>query len=108
MGNRQAVALRRAEGRITRVDNWPRIKAVLEEALTRERTDRPTFVANACGGDEALRAQVERLLASRDLTALSPQPPAALLLDESRPALDLSGREFASYRLRSRLGAGGM
>src|SRR5207237_2956559 len=100
MGHRQAVALRRAQRRMTRVDNWPRIKAVLEDALTRDRADRATFVANACAGDEGLRAQVERLLASSDHIGTFLETPAALLLDESRPRLDLSGREFASYRLR--------
>jgi serine/threonine protein kinase/predicted ATPase len=93
---------------MTPSNDWPRVKAVLEEALTREGTERAKFVAEACAGDAALRGEVELLLASSDRIGTFLETPAAVLLDDSRPRIDLSGREVATYRLMSRLGAGGM
>jgi len=93
---------------VTPSSDWPRVKAVLEKALAREGSERARFVAEACAGDAGLRGQVELLLASSDRLGTFLETPAALLLDDSRPRVDLSGREFATYRLMSRLGAGGM
>ena len=93
---------------MTPSSDWPRVKAVLEEALAREGSERARFVAEACADDAGLRGQVELLLASSDHMDTFLETPAALLLDESRSRVDLSGREVATYRVVSRLGAGGM
>jgi hypothetical protein len=90
------------------IDNWPRVKPVLEEALAREGAERHTYLAQACGGDEGLRAQVEKLLASRDRAANFLETPAAVLLADPHISRDLSGQVVGCYRLESRLGAGGM
>ena len=88
------------------LDDWPRVKRVLEGALAREGADRQAFLAEACGTDEALRARVDNLLAASDRVGTFLETPAAVLLDAGRE--DLSGRSVDSYQLVSRLGAGGM
>jgi serine/threonine protein kinase len=86
--------------------NWPVVKRVLEGALACEGADRQAFVAEACGTDAALRAQVDNLLAASDRAGTFLETPAVVLLDAGRE--DLSGRSVDSYHLVSRLGAGGM
>jgi len=44
-------------------DVWSRAKPVFEAALARSEAERAAFMAAACGGDDVLRAEVERLLA---------------------------------------------
>ena len=88
------------------LDDWPRIKRVLEGALACEGADRQAFVAEACGTDATLRAQVDNLLAASDRAGTFLETPAVVLLDAGRD--DLSGRSVDSYHLVSRLGAGGM
>jgi TolB-like protein len=89
------------------LDDWPRVKRVLEEALAREGAERQSFLARACGSDEALRARIDHLLAASDHVGTFLETPAAVLLEpEARE--DLSGHVVGSYQLISRLGAGGM
>ena len=47
-------------------DRWRAVDAILQAALDREPVQRDAFVADACGGDEALRREVESLLAAHD------------------------------------------
>ena len=89
------------------LDDWPRVKRVLEEALAREGAERQAFLAQACGTDGALRARIDTLLAASDRVGTFLETPAAVLLEpEARE--DLSGHVVGSYQLISRLGAGGM
>jgi hypothetical protein len=90
------------------LDDWPRVKLVLEGALACEGADREAYLGEACGTDAALRAQIEILLAGHDCANTFLETPAALLLEEPRVREDLSGRVMNSYRLVSHLGAGGM
>jgi len=90
------------------LDDWPRVKLVLEGALAREDADLTAYLVEACGPDSALRAQIETLLAARDRASTFLETPAALLLEEPRVREDLSGRVMGSYRLVSRIGTGGM
>ena len=46
--------------------DWPRVKRVLEGALACDGAELQAYLAEACGADAALRAQVETLLAARD------------------------------------------
>jgi non-specific serine/threonine protein kinase len=89
------------------LDDWPRLKQVLEGALARKGDDRQAYLAGACGADAALRVRIDNLLAVEDRARTFLETPAAVLLE---PAVreDLSGRLIGSYQLMSRLGAGGM
>jgi serine/threonine protein kinase len=45
-------------------ERWRQIDRVLEAAIEREPAERAAFLDEACGGDEALRREVEALLAA--------------------------------------------
>ena len=42
---------------------WQKIEELYHAALGRGESERPAFLDQACGGDEALRREVESLLA---------------------------------------------
>jgi serine/threonine protein kinase/tetratricopeptide (TPR) repeat protein len=90
------------------LNDWPRVKKVLEDALEREGSDRVAFVQRACAGDSALRATIDALLAGSGRVETFLETPAALVLDDRRAGDDLSSRTVGTYRLLSRLGVGGM
>ena len=89
------------------LDDWPRVKRVLERALACEDAERQAYLAEACGADAVLRARIDRLLSAGDRVETFLETPAVLLLGPSVRE-DLSGRVVDSYQLVSRLGAGGM
>ena len=65
-------------------DLWARVKEVFHAALERAAEERSAFVIHACGGDMALRAEVERLLAAHAQAGrFIEQPPA----QRTRPSL---------------------
>ena len=90
------------------LEDWPRVKLVLEGALECQGAERQAYLADACGTDAHLRAQIDALLAAGDRTDAFLEVPAALVLEEPAVRVDLSGRIVGSYRLMSRLGAGSM
>jgi len=88
---------------------WQRIEALFYEALEHAPASREAFLANACGGDIALRKEIDSLLAASDKTLGFIQRP----LQEAARSLDdrsdiTSGRQIGSYRLLGVLGEGGM
>ncbi len=89
------------------LDDWARVKRVLEGALEREGADREAYLADTCGTDAALRARVDALLAAADHAQAFLETPAPVLL-ESAVREDLSGCRVDCYQLVSRLGAGAM
>ena len=94
-----------------RADEWQRINDLFHAALEREPGARATFLADACAGDEALRLEVESLLASHEpsdnfIESLAPDL-AAGLLAESNARLE-TGQSVGNYRVMALLGTGGM
>ena len=88
-----------------------RVEELCDAALNRDPRERAAFVAAACGHDEALRQEVEALLAhaqaaERFLAAPMGQVAAHVLADEHRASL--VGRQIGSHKILSLLGAGGM
>lgn len=51
------------------IDRWRKIESLYHSARERNPEERPAYLENACGGDEALRLEVESLLANDDLAA---------------------------------------
>lgn len=48
---------------MTRPERWDRVNQVMQEALSLPGDRREAYLAEACAGDVALRAEAERLLA---------------------------------------------
>jgi serine/threonine protein kinase/tetratricopeptide (TPR) repeat protein len=86
--------------------DWPRVKEIFQAAIERAPGTRAAFVIEECGGDAALRAEVERLVAAHDRAgSFIEQSPAAAR--EPRQA-SLAGRVIGRYEIGRLLGAGGM
>jgi eukaryotic-like serine/threonine-protein kinase len=90
------------------LDDWGRVKAVFEGALAVDETERPAFLAAACGSDAPLRQRVDALLASHAAGQSFLETPASAVLELRRPGEDLRGRTLGTYQLQSRIGAGAM
>jgi serine/threonine protein kinase len=90
---------------------WRQVKEIFQAALERAPDERAAFLANACGGDEALRKEVESLIASHEKTGKFIDSPAyeaaAELLVNEKEELK-PGTTISRYRILSRLGVGGM
>jgi eukaryotic-like serine/threonine-protein kinase len=94
-------------------DRWRLVDRLYHEALAREESARATFLREACAGDEALRLQVESLIAyaskARDflaVPAVEGVSPAALASVE--PTKRLIGVHLGPYHVEALLGVGGM
>jgi serine/threonine protein kinase len=82
-------------------ERWQQVKGVLENVLERAPSERAVFLVQACDGDQALRREVESLLASDE------QGRSSFL--QSPPSLKLvRGTRLGDYEIQSLLGAGGM
>jgi tetratricopeptide (TPR) repeat protein/predicted Ser/Thr protein kinase len=91
-------------------DRWRRVKEVFHLALDRAPEERPPFLANACEGDDELRAEVERLLIAHvNAGSFIETSPVAGLAQQSGPVTaTLTGRSLDHYRVGRLIGAGGM
>ncbi|HET9468374.1 MAG TPA: protein kinase, partial [Vicinamibacterales bacterium] len=88
-------------------DQWLRVKALFDEAVDRDPPGRAAFLAAACGGDAALRDEVERLLmAHDDASGFIEQSPVARTGVEGRAPL--TGQTVGRYQVGTRIGTGGM
>jgi serine/threonine protein kinase len=86
---------------------WTTVDGLLEAALERAPHDRAAFLDEACAGDEALRQEVESLLAHGRASDFLEAPALELMRRAARDP-SLVGRQFGSHRIVSLLGAGGM
>src|SRR5436853_5952682 len=85
-------------------EHWERIKTVFDSSLKVMPENRPSFLANACTGDEGLRAEVSRLLVEFEKTETFLGQPVACLSYSLPPGEIVAGR----YRVVQLLGRGGM
>jgi len=83
---------------------WARIKEIFSAAREQPEPERAAWLHEACGREDALRAEVERLLAQDDESLPGP---AAALLAEAAPALAV-GEMLSHYRVEAKIGQGGM
>jgi len=91
-------------------DRWARVKAVFLDAIERSGADRDAFVAQACAGDDELRAEVRSLLASDDAAGSFCEIPAPALLtgDDAVPSRLEPGTRLGVYEIVDFIAAGGM
>jgi serine/threonine protein kinase/Tfp pilus assembly protein PilF len=87
-------------------EKWDQVKELFTLALERDPAERSGFLRQACGGDDALRTEIESLLSSFDgaATFLEDCPAADLLSAQPSPA----GRRIGAYRIIREIGQGGM
>jgi len=93
-------------------ERWRIVERLFHGALDAPPARRGEFLARECGGDAALRAEVERLLEidgqEVDVVARYGVLPARdVAIDAERPD-PLVGRVIGAYRLVKRIAAGGM
>src|SRR5262245_12949470 len=93
------------------MERWATVKRLHQAALDREPGQRAAFLAEACGGDEGLRGEVDSLLAY-DARAESFMESAAIDIAAKHAgegnATSLVGRTLGHFHVEARLGAGGM
>ena len=92
------------------MDHWTTVKRIHQSALDIDPSERAAFVDKSCGGDEALRREVQELLTyateaesflERPAVDIAPKPGAS-------HETTLAGRTISHYQVLSLLGAGGM
>jgi serine/threonine protein kinase/tetratricopeptide (TPR) repeat protein len=89
-------------------ERWEKIKDLFGSTVELDPSQRSAFLRDACGSDEALRAEVESLLASyqrtEDLDEQYPSPAADPLPFGEK----LIGRRLGAYQVLHQMGQGGM
>jgi serine/threonine protein kinase/TolB-like protein len=79
---------------------WQKVKDLFGDALEQDAAERKAFLDHACNGDQALRAEVESLLAAAqgatDEAQLGPAPDRML------------GRRLGAYQILEPIASGGM
>ncbi|PYU97945.1 MAG: hypothetical protein DMG10_29570 [Acidobacteria bacterium] len=91
-------------------DRWQEVERLYHAALAREGDQSAAFLKEACAGDDALRHEVESLLAQENGAGFLDAPAlevAGQQLATDRDQ-DLIGRRIGSYQILSLLGEGGM
>ena len=92
-------------------ERWRRVEDLCEQALALDARGREAFLAKACGSDEALRREIDSLLAkatqAEHFLNHSALASAAHAVVGSLPA-SMTGRRIGSYEIGSLLGVGGM
>jgi eukaryotic-like serine/threonine-protein kinase len=86
-----------------RSERWLQVTEIFHAALASDPARREAFLADACGGDAALRAEVEALVAAHEEAGPFGETPLF------GPAFSLEpGSSIGSYRIEELIGAGGM
>ena len=92
-------------------DKWQKVREVFDSAIRRKPEERPQFVAEACGADKSLLAEVESLLSSLgSAEEFLETPVAAQIADIIKPAAyaPARGTLISHYEIIEKIGEGGM
>ena len=80
------------------MDTWPRVKELFHSALERDPAERAAFLNASCGDEDAVRAEVQRLLDAHARTGR--------FIEQSPVAM--AGRVVGHCKIERLIGAGGM
>jgi eukaryotic-like serine/threonine-protein kinase len=90
-------------------ERWNHIEEVYHRAILCVPGERETFLEGACAGDDALRREVEALLAvSTGNRFETPALQVAAQMVSDPAGSVLTGRRIGAYQIQARIGAGGM
>ncbi len=90
-------------------NRWKQIEDLFQAAVEHAPQDRPAFLAQACGADEDLRREVEKLLAADAATENATlELPAQMAAEWAQQQDGIHHTQLLHYRILSQLGAGGM
>ena len=94
-----------------KAERWQRVEQLYHSTLEKEVSERASFLAEACAGDEGLRREVESLLEYEDgakdfIESPALQMAAKLMAEED--GAKVVRQSVNQYRIISPLGAGGM
>jgi tetratricopeptide (TPR) repeat protein len=92
-------------------ERWAQIKELFEAAADLSPQERAVLLSNECDGDEALRREVESLLASDAETGSFIEQPVLEIprgLFPEAPEESLVGRQFGAYQIIREIGRGGL
>src|SRR5262245_16161627 len=93
------------------MERWTTVKRLHQAALEQSVSERAAFLDEACAGDQALRREVQSLLAYEQDAASFLESPALEVTARSashESSIPLEGRTLGHYHLKSLLGRGGM
>ena len=96
---------------MTDAEGRRRVEELCDAALDRDARERVAFVAAACEGDDALRQEVDALLAHAQTAEgflVTPLGAVAASVLADAHGASLVGRQVGAYKILSLLGAGGM
>src|SRR6266550_3730410 len=90
-------------------ERWQQVKEIFHSALQQAPGERSVFLLTACGGDQALRKEVESLIASHEKNGSFIDSPAYRAAAEitNNPRVR-AGQTIGHYEILSMLGRGGM
>lgn len=90
---------------------WPKIDELLDSLIEMPRPERAAFLDRECGDDDALRREIESLLAAHDAASgyfdSLPESIADDLIRDRQIAA-MTGRVLGHYQLTREIGRGGM
>ena len=92
-------------------ERWARVKELFEAAVDLAPNERTAFLEKECGGDEALRSEIESLLESDERTDGFIEQPAFAIPHDLFPdnvEEPFVGRQFGAYQLIREIGRGGL
>jgi len=92
-------------------ERWRAIKDIFHAALEHADEERPSFLDQACSGDDELRSSVEQMLvadARENLVIDKPAVEAVAQLFDHETTESIAGRTFGHHEVEREVGRGGM